>query len=203
MKILIAVPTYETIYPDTFKSIYDLERPDNSELLFESIRGYDCAAARNHIVKKCIELHCDYVLMVDNDVILPKDTLINLLSHDQEVVTGYYAHRQNNTYTGKSCLCKLGEFNYTQQYSADELRELREQGEYCIQIHGGGAGCILIKSTVFQKFEFPWFKWVQYNDGGTLSEDLYFCEQCKNNNIPIYADTRVSCGHIFRKIQEM
>ena len=32
-KILIAVPTFENIYPDTFKSIYDLDKGDN-EVIF-------------------------------------------------------------------------------------------------------------------------------------------------------------------------
>ena len=31
MKILIAVPTYENIYPDTFKSIYDLDETYESK----------------------------------------------------------------------------------------------------------------------------------------------------------------------------
>ena len=29
MRILVAVPTYETIYPDTFKSIYGLDSAGN------------------------------------------------------------------------------------------------------------------------------------------------------------------------------
>ena len=40
MKILVAVPTYETIAPETFKSIYDLAKADN-EVNFEFVKGYD------------------------------------------------------------------------------------------------------------------------------------------------------------------
>ena len=50
MKILIAVPTFETIYPDTYKSIFDLDKGDH-EVLFEFVRGYDCATARNSIAQ--------------------------------------------------------------------------------------------------------------------------------------------------------
>ena len=202
MRILIAVPTFESIYPDTYKSIYDLDKGDH-EVIFEFVRGYDCAAARNNIAKRAAALKTDYVMMVDNDVVLPKDALINLISHGKDVVTGYYAHRINNIYDGKSCVCRLGEFNYTDMYTADELKELREKEEYLIQIHGGGAGCILIRTDIFSRFDYPYYKWVNYPDGGVLSEDLYFCEQCKAHAIPIYADTRVSCGHIFRSIQNM
>ena len=40
--ILIAVPTFENIYPDTFKSIYDLDI-EGHDVQFEFVRGYDCA----------------------------------------------------------------------------------------------------------------------------------------------------------------
>lgn len=214
MRILIAVPTYETIYPDTFKSIYDLDETYESkfdpvmpnEYIFEFVRGYDVATARNNIVMKAQELKADYILMVDNDTVLPKDALSNLLEHDQDVILGFYAHRDKKIgYDGKVNCCKLGEFNYTWQYTVDEMRELRENGEYLVQIHGGGMGCALIRTSVFDRIRYPWYDWVNYDDDarGLLSEDLYFCEQCKWQNIPIYMDTRVGCGHIFRTIQEV
>lgn len=50
-KILIAIPTFENIMLETFKSIYDLNDCGH-ELTFEFIKGYDCARARNDIVNK-------------------------------------------------------------------------------------------------------------------------------------------------------
>lgn len=37
MKILIAVPTFETIKPECFKSIYGLKRPEGSILYFAEL----------------------------------------------------------------------------------------------------------------------------------------------------------------------
>ena len=205
MNVLIAVPTFETIFPDTFKSIYDLD-PGGHRLIFEFIRGYDCATARNNIIQKALDYEVDYVLMVDNDVVLPSDALINLLDDAKPVCLGYYAHRgPKNIYDGKTSVCKLGEFNYTWQYTAGELRELREQGQYKVHIHGGGMGCALISMEVFKHIPYPWYDWVNYNDSnrGMLSEDLFFCEGCRRAGIPIYTDTRVGCGHILRHIQWM
>ena len=209
MKILIAVPTYETIYPDTFKSIYDLESGGH-ELVFNYIRGYDVATARNNIAFKLQQENADYVLMIDNDMVIPKNALVNLLDDEKDVCLGYYAHRgDNNLYDGEVATYKIydpqGEkyFNYTAdaRYTAAQMKDFRESGTYKIQIHGAGMGCALIKASVFDKIKYPWFKWVHYNDKGSLSEDLYFCEQCRLNNIPIYTDTRVGCGHIFRHVQ--
>lgn len=211
MKILIAVPTFESIYPDTFKSIYDLETSGH-DVSFEYVRGYDCATARNRIAQMALDKKTDYVLMVDNDVVLPKDALINLLENPVDVCLGYYAHRDSdNRYRGRSCLCKLYDdngnkhFNYPleSEYTADELKELKDNGQFRVQIHGGGMGCAFIKTDVFNRIKYPWYDWVNYANEhrGMLSEDLYFCEECRKRSIPIYADTRVNCGHILRHVQ--
>lgn len=211
MKILIAVPTFESIYPDTFKSIYDLDVMDH-DVSFEYVRGYDCATARNRIAQMALDKETDYVLMVDNDVVIPKDALINLLENPVDVCLGYYAHRDSdNRYRGRSCVCKLYDengnkhFNYPleSEYTADELKELKDSGQFRVQIHGGGMGCAFIKTDVFKRIKYPWYDWVNYANKhrGMLSEDLYFCEGCRKNSIPIYTDTRVNCGHILRHIQ--
>ena len=117
----------------------------------------------------------------------------------------------DNIYRGRTCVCKLYDdtgkkyFNYPleSEYSADEIAKLREDGQYKVQIHGGGMGCALIKTSVFQKFAYPWYDWVNYKgqNRGMLSEDLYFCENCRKAGIPIFTDTRVTCGHILRAVQ--
>lgn len=211
MRILIAVPTFESIYPDTFKSIYDLD-PAGNELIFEYVRGYDCATARNKIAQKALDLKTDYVLMVDNDVVLPKDALVSLMDDLKDVCLGYYAHRDvDNIYRGRTCVCKVYQpdgtkyFNYPleSEYTAEELKTLRDGGTHKLQIHGGGMGCALIRTALFERLRYPWYDWVNYSDDhrGMLSEDLYFCELCRHNNVPIYTDTRAECGHMLRRVQ--
>lgn len=206
MRILIAVPTFETIYPDTFKSIYDLDKGGH-ECLFEFIRGYDVATARNKIAQRAMDLKTDFVLMVDNDVVLPHDALVNLLDDPKEVCLGYYAHRgDDNLYHGRTSICKTGYFNYPleSEYTGEEMEDLEAAGQYKIIIHGGGMGCALIKTAMFEKIRYPWFDWVNYNNEkrNMLSEDLYFCEQVRNQaKKPIYTDSRVCCGHMLRHVQ--
>lgn len=211
MKILIAVPTFENIYPDTFQAIYDLDGAGH-DLSFAYVRGYDCATARNRIAQKALDDGADYVLMVDNDVVLPKDALKNLLDDPKDVCLGFYAHRDSdNVYRGKTCICKLYDekgtkyFNYPleSEYTDAEMRAMKDEGRFKVQIHGGGMGCALIRTDVFKRVKYPWYDWVNYaNDHrGMLSEDLYFCEGCRKKGIPIYTDTRVGCGHMLRHVQ--
>ena len=106
-------------------------------------------------------------------------------------------------------ICKLYDengkkhFNYPleSEYMAEELKNLHDNGTTKIQIHGGGMGCAFIKTDVFRRIEYPWYYWVNYKHRGVLSEELYFCEECRKNSIPIYTDTRVNCGHMLRHIQ--
>jgi len=211
MKILVAVPTFETIYPDTYRSIWDLDKCGH-EVIFDSVRGYDVATARNRIAQLALDLQTDYVLMVDNDVVLPKDALKHLLEANEDVCLGYYAHRnENNRYIGNTCICKLKDrngadyyhFPLESEYSAAEMQGMADAGMGKILVHGGGMGCALIRTEVFRKTHYPWYDWVNYGDAnrGMLSEDLYFCVLCRNSGIPIYADVRVKCGHLFRYVQ--
>ena len=63
-------------------------------------------------------------------------------------------------------------------------------------------GCALIRVELLKGMEYPWYDWVNYADRhGMLSEDLYFCEQCKKADIPVYTDVRVGCGHLMRHLQ--
>lgn len=211
MRILVAVPTFETIYPDTYKSIWDLDKCGH-DVLFEFVRGYDVATARNRIAQKAIDLEADYVLMVDNDVVLPKNALKLLLEDAVDVCLGYYAHRgPDNLYHGRTCICKLKDddgnayYHYPleSEYTAEELQTMKTAGVSKIEIHGGGSGCALIKTDVFRTLSYPWYDWVNYGDAnkGMLSEDLYFCSLCHISHIPVYTDVRVGCGHMLRHVQ--
>lgn len=208
-KILIAVPTFENIYPDTFKSIYDLD-VSGHETSFEFVRGYDCATARNKIARLALDREVDYVLSVDNDTVIPKQTLTWMFEGLKDVCLGYYAHRgADNLYHGNTNICRLYDksgvkyFDYPleSEYLASELHAMAEAGEHKVRVHGGGMGCSFINTAIFKKLKYPWYDWVHYKSGRMLSEDLYFCEQCKKNGIPIFVDTRINCGHMLRHVQ--
>lgn len=213
MKILIAVPTFETIYPDTYKAIWDMDKCGH-EVIFDFIRGYDCATARNNAVIRAQLNNADILIMVDNDVTIHKNALRYYLDDPKEVLIGSYAHRDtDNIYRGRTCLCKLRDekgtpyFNYPleSEYTAEELINFEKEGEIRVQIHGGGMGCAFIRTDIFNRINYPWYDWVNYADDnrGMLSEDLYFCEQCKSIGVPIYTDPRIRCGHLLRRIQEV
>ena len=209
MKVLLAVPAATGIMPQTDEAIHRIIRRTYDErgvwpdLKIEA--NYEVAHARNRLAKIAMDGGYDYVFFMDDDVVPHDDALLNLMEHDVDVCLGYYVHRSRSKgEERKTNLCKLGEHSFTDQYGRDELRKLRENGQKLIRVHGGGLGCSLVKTSVFERISWPYFRWYIYGqDGyGILSEDLYFDVKCEKVGIPIHADTRVSCGHMLRYVQE-
>lgn len=208
-RILIAVPTYENIYPDTFRSIYQLDTGGN-EVEFDFFRGYDVANARNQIAQATLDRGFDYVLTVDNDETLPKDSLVNLLETQESeprpgMVVGYCLSRPTGAANsnGRTTAFKWGNRDYTADdaFTLDEMNEFKSKGVFKMQIRGTGLGSALIHRSVFEKMSYPWFKWVLYDNKSQLSEDLFFCEKFREIGVPIFVDTRVRCGHLMRHIE--
>ena len=192
MKILIAVPTFETIQPEVFKAIYDL-RPAGHDLAFDFVKGYDCAVARNRIGKMAQEGGYDYVLMVDSDTIIPPDALELMLDTPVDICLGVCPRK--NTSEKKTAMIKFGDNSYHDSYFYPELPEGKTR------IRGGGFACALIRSYVFTALDYPYFQYVTNADGSTLSEDFYFCQNAALMGLDVWMDPRVRCGHLTRYYQ--
>lgn len=200
MRVLIEVPTYSgTMEPETAKSLWYLDRGGHDVDL--SVRfGYGVAMARNRIADHAIDGGYDCVLMVDADVELPRDALTNLLQHDADVSMGYYRNRWAKGDDPKTCLIPRGD-DWRRRISVGELRELREAGTFALPVNGGGMGCCLIRTRLLRRMDFPWFEWHDRDHHAkSLGEDVDFCIKAQAAGATVVADTRVACGHKFRRL---
>ena len=194
-RILIAVPTFENILPDTFKSIYNLEKTKDMSIDFDFVRGYHCARARNIIANNAINGNYDYVLMIDSDMIIPAYTLLKMLDDPKSICLGCYPRK--NTQKGVFEIFKLNQRDYINTFNYGEI--VGSCGK--IEVKGGGFGCAMIDVNVFNNLPYPFFKYVEYDNGECLSEDNYFCSNAEKAGYKIYADTDVICGHSIRGFQ--
>lgn len=192
MKILIAVPTFETIQPEVFRAIYNL-RPAGHELSFDFVKGYDCAVARNRIGVFAQDGGYDYVLMVDSDTIIPPDVLELMLDTPVDICLGVCPRK--NTDEKKTAMIKLGDRSYHDSYFYPELPDGKTK------IKGGGFACALVRTYVFTALDYPYFQYVTNEDCSTLSEDFYFCQNAHLMGFDIWMDPRVRCGHLARYYQ--
>ncbi len=191
MRILIAVPTFESIEPEVFKAIYNLK--SEHELFFDFVKGYDVACARNEIARQAQLGGYDYVLMVDSDTIIPPDTLDLMLDPPADIVLGVCPRK--NTKDGKTAIIKYDAPEYENSYYYSDLPEERTL------VKGGGFACALVRTYVFTALDCPWFQYVTNLDGSTLSEDFYFCQLARVFGFKIYVEPKVRCGHLARYYQ--
>ena len=94
--ILIGIPTAKYIEVETFKSIFDLDIPDNCTLDFQYFYGYN-RQIRNLMADWAIRNNYDYMFWVDSDSSPfwgPKNALMKLLSHKKDIIAGTYIQRK-------------------------------------------------------------------------------------------------------------
>jgi len=187
-KILVAVPTYRYIEPETFKSIYDLDVPTGFELDFKPFVGDQIDKIRNSIAQCAKEY--DYLLSVDSDIVLPRDSLRKMIEADKPIVSGLYIQRIPNTHT-----LEIYGVNNIGGVSNIPYELLKDLG--LVEVAGCGFGCCLVKSEVFRTLVYPHFEYhVALDHKNTVSEDVDFCIKARNHGFGVWADTTILCEHI-------
>ncbi len=194
-KILIAIPTAKNIESETFKSIYDLIVPDGYETELQFFYGYRVDQIRNLIADWAIR-GFDYLFSVDSDMVFGPDTLLKLLNHDKDVVTGVYRQRREEQ------VLELYESSIYGGVSHISWDSLKSQG--LVEIAACGFGCALVKSEVFRRVGYPQFEYhVALDHNQTVSEDIDFCSKARNLGFKIYADTSILCKHLGSRTYEV
>lgn len=188
-KILLAIPTNKYVEPETFKSIYDLDVPDDVEITFQYFFGYQIDQIRNLIANWAERF--DYLFSVDSDIVLPQDTLVKLLSHNVDMVSGVYIQRKDGVEIPeiyrKNAQGGVSNVFITSLLSNKGLQE----------IDGCGFGCVLVKSDVIRKIGYPQFVYTSaLNHANTISEDVYFCRRAQEVGAKIFVDTSIICRHV-------
>jgi FkbM family methyltransferase len=189
-RILIGIPTAKHIEVDTFKSIYDLIVPEGYTTTFQYFYGYNIDQVRNLIAHWIVNTPYDYLFSVDSDIAFPPDTLVKLLAHDRDAVTGLYIQRKPGQH-----IVEVYEDNG--QGGAVNIEYARLKNRGLVEVTGAGFGCILIKRAVFETIGYPQFKYHSAIDhANTISEDVFFCRRARECGFKIWADTSIKCRHI-------
>lgn len=186
--ILIAVVTEKYIEPETFKSIWDLDIPEEYKTDFKIAEGDQVDQVRNLIADW--GKRYDYLFCVDSDIVLPKDSLEKMLAADRDVISGLYIQR----IPGEQ---NLEIYKANSQGGADRLTYSEVVGKGILELGACGFGCVLIKSHVLRTMPYPHFVYRSaINHADTFSEDIFFCIKAREAGFKIWADTSILCDHI-------
>ncbi len=184
IRITIGVPSATSFLHYKFvMSFYNLKFPENTDVNIAPVVGFQLPFARNQIIEEARKFNSDYVMMIDVDAIFPADSLIRLLSHQQEIVGALAVRRQFPHYPAI--------FKWNQTNNCYETIHYEQDSGLC-ECDATGMHVILIDMKIFDKISKPYFF---YRDN-TFSSDLTFCWQAKKANIQLYVDTSLKTGHL-------
>lgn len=150
MRLGICVPMY-TVVPASFvvNFIHRLLELHNNgrnyEVKIYIVTGTVIDRSRNHAVKSALEDGCDYIMFIDADMLLPPNSIDELIDMNVDIASGLY-FAKNKPYLPVARVKKSSE---------EVLHRFLEDFEYgqVMKIAGVGMGCCLIKAKVFQDLE--------------------------------------------------
>lgn len=190
MRITIAIPSNRGINPKTLQSVLEMIRYSKKHDLHLIVpeEGYTIAENRNYTAVQAYRNSSDYLLMVDDDMTFPENTLEKLISNDKDICGVAYHPR-----------CETGTITkYLDETHVVKLEETNDpKYKDVFECYATGTGIILIKTDVFKKIPQPWFMF-EYHDNGSckVGEDWFFCINAKKYDIKTYADPTIPVGHI-------
>ena len=194
-KVLIGVAGFHGVIPECQENFFQFayrcgrDNPDFDFLLKILIKR-EQFRYRNNIVDLAIANGCDYVLMLDDDMVIPPDLFKRLKAHNKDVIGCLYYQRggayhpvimkQLNKKDGLKGIEFINHF--------DPI--LQQPGLHKINGVIGG-GCMLFKTDVFRKIQQPYF-WID----GIVGTDVHICNQLMEAKVDIWVDTSIELGHV-------
>lgn len=177
---------YQAAYSNHMQFFYRLGRSyTNIECLLINPARMSIDRMRNMAAEQALKWEADYLLFLDDDVIVPFGGLALLLDADKDVIAGDVLIRG---YPFEHMI-----FDYDDEKKGmHPIREPEEPlGVYdCDAV---GFSFCLIKTSTLLKCPKPYFI-----TGPRNTEDIYFCIKAKLAipELTIACDTRVKCGHM-------
>ena len=128
-------------------------------------------------------MDCTHLVFLDADMVYPTDTITKLLSHDLDIVGALTFKRWPNF----EPLVFEGE-----PYQMTLVNPIPEG---LVKVTATGTGCLMIKTSVFEDMQYPWFEFGS-NGGKPVGEDIGFCYAAGKAGHDIYVDTTIRTEHL-------
>lgn len=141
---------------------------------------------RNHTAKLAISSGFDYVMFLDDDVLVPPhDSLQKMVDADKDVVA---AHTIIRGHPFHNMFFKDNEKKDGLSYYDDP-----PEGVDLVECAAVGFSFVLIKTSLLEKVPPPYFVTGMHN-----TEDVYFCLKAKHHvpDCSIFVDMSIPTGHI-------
>ena len=147
-----------------------------------AVSGSMLPDVRMRCVAEALKWGATHLLFLDDDMLLPWDTINVLLRHNLPIVAANYPRREPEARPTAQRL--------------DGTPLFTEPGDAgLVEVAHAGTGCMLIDMRVFDALDLPYFAFTIAENGvGTVGEDVYFCRKAREAGFKIYVDQQLSNG---------
>lgn len=145
--------------------------------------------AREVLARQAVESGCDYLFMIDDDMLAPPDLFYKLAENDKDICAALAFTRNPDhkpvIYQVIEGRDPMGNDYYQNTFVVNYPKDT------LVQCDAVGFGAVLIKVDVLKKIPSPWFMGLV----GT-GEDITFCYKAKKSGFEVWMDTRIKLGHL-------
>jgi len=189
-RVFVGIPAIAGLEPEVVENLCSMffhagRRCPNTDFYLKIVAKKEQYRARNNIVNMAMGVDADWILFLDDDMVVPNDLYERLRAHDKDI-TGVLYWQRGGAYHPvilKRTSGVDGHYNY--EFMGDFPRNQLAKVD-CI-----GGGCMLIRTDIFAKMIQPYF-WVD----GIVGTDIYFCHRAFEAGIDVYCDTTIELGHM-------
>lgn len=196
MKLVTGIPfSGRYVSPEWAMSMMHLRYPHNTRHGQYATKGLKRDDARIKLVEKALAEKAQYLWFVDDDTAPPLDAITKLLQEldtrdeDTVVCAGIYTNKTEPI--EPLVFMDHGSGPYWKWKFGDVF-----------ECWGIATGCMMIRTSVFEKIERPWFRDIDHvddvddptifgKDGKPdefrMTDDLYFCQKVRNAGLKILA----------------
>lgn len=219
-KVLVGVPVcdlYEYCFEEFITNLknltysnYEILLVDNSkdETFFNKINSLNIKVIRLNYIEKMrervVESHnklreialnenFDYLLVLDQDIIPPRDVIERLISHKKDAISALY-FGNHNLPTGENKIMPFAWTFLNKEVHWGSVRYLTEEevnSNKVLEIAFVGMGCVLLNRKILEKIKFRYDKSIDAWDDRWLGYDLH------KEGFNFYLDPTVKCKHLY------
>lgn len=208
MRVFICVNTLDRVSSFIYANhiafaAYNAKKFPDIQFYWYSPHRQTIDTSRNIAAIDALKLECDYLMFIDDDVLIPDNAFELLYNANKDIIAGLvylrgypfhvmaFKELPPDTYKGPNG-DDIPDPRLKLTYY-DEIHEMTQKGETLISCAAVGFSCCLIKTDIIQALEPPYF-----TTGPLNTEDVYFCLKTRKltPEPEIYVHTGVKPGHL-------
>lgn len=210
LKVAVSVPNEAHILPEAYENhrilhfrlgVYETiwkfeKRNPRYEFYFYSTGRLLTQMAREKLVKTALAADMDYILMYDDDMLLPGDMVLKMLEdveqHPEIDILAPLAFMRNPPHYPVMYVVTEGydPVRHTDYYF-NEIQKKYPRNKL-VECDAVGFGAVIIRMSMVKRMKEPYFM-----STTATGEDIMFCTNArKQANARVFMDTRIKLGHI-------